>query len=79
MILQAEGLVKKFGQQVAVDTISFELEKGVVTGFIGPNGSGKTTTMKMITGLLEPTSGKITINNTEFTKILLTVKSRLRL
>ena len=66
MILQAKDLEKKFGKQIAVDKISFELEKGTVTGFIGPNGSGKTTTMKMISGLLEPTSGEIFVNDRPF-------------
>lgn len=66
MILQTKDLEKKFGKQTAVDKISFELEKGTVTGFIGPNGSGKTTTMKMISGLLEPSSGEIFINGHPF-------------
>ena len=55
-------LTKIYGQQTAVNAISFELQKGEITGFLGPNGAGKSTTMKMITGALIPTSGSVTIN-----------------
>jgi ABC-type multidrug transport system ATPase subunit len=53
----ADNLVRKFGQFVAVNGISFRVEKGEIFGFLGPNGSGKTTVIKMLTGLLPLTSG----------------------
>jgi ABC-2 type transport system ATP-binding protein len=55
--VKAERLQKKFGDFIAVDSISFEVEKGEVYGFLGANGAGKTTTIRMLCGLLEPTSG----------------------
>jgi ABC-2 type transport system ATP-binding protein len=56
--VQAENLVKKFGDFNAVDDISFQVEEGAVFGFLGPNGAGKTTTIRMLCGLLQPTSGR---------------------
>jgi ABC-2 type transport system ATP-binding protein len=56
-ILEADGLVKKYGEHVAVDGISFAVEEGEVFGLLGPNGAGKTTTISMLTGVLEPTAG----------------------
>lgn len=52
-----EGLTKRFGSFTAVDAISFDVRSGEIFGFLGPNGSGKTTTIRMLTGLLPPTSG----------------------
>jgi ABC-2 type transport system ATP-binding protein len=56
-----EGLTKRFGNFTAVDRISFTVRSGEIFGFLGPNGSGKTTTIRMLTGLLPPTSGKGTV------------------
>ncbi|OGN87374.1 MAG: hypothetical protein A2X23_05500 [Chloroflexi bacterium GWC2_73_18] len=56
-ILEADKLVKKYGDLAAVDGISFDVEEGEVFGLLGPNGAGKTTTISMLTGVLEPTSG----------------------
>ncbi|TCP97273.1 ribosome-dependent ATPase [Cricetibacter osteomyelitidis] len=56
--MEAEGLTKQFGDFTAVNNVSFKIEKGEIFGFLGSNGCGKSTTMKMLTGLLEPTSGK---------------------
>lgn len=56
--VEVENLVKKFGAFVAVDHISFRVEKGEIFGFLGPNGAGKSTTIRMLCGLLLPTSGK---------------------
>src|SRR5260370_36089563 len=53
-----EGLVKRFGDFVAVDHISLETRKGEIFGFLGPNGAGKSTTIRMLCGLLTPTSGR---------------------
>src|SRR5215470_1250360 len=60
-VIQAEGLTKKFGQFTAVDHISFDVHKGEIFGFLGANGAGKTTAMRMLCGLSLPTSGKATI------------------
>jgi ABC-2 type transport system ATP-binding protein len=54
--------VKKFGAFTAVDDVSFEVKKGEIFAFLGPNGAGKTTTIKMLTTLLQPTSGQLLIN-----------------
>lgn len=55
--IEAKGLVKKFGDLVAVDGISIEVMDGELFGFLGPNGAGKTTTIKMLTTLIKPTAG----------------------
>lgn len=60
--IETENLSKKFGSFTAVDEISFQVKKGEVFGFLGANGAGKTTAMKMLTGLLVPTSGKATVS-----------------
>ena len=65
MILQVEGLTKKFGQFTAVETVSLSIDGGEIYGLLGPNGAGKTTLLQMIVGLLEPTSGRVLINGRE--------------
>lgn len=57
-----DGLTKKFGDFTAVDAISFEIEKGEIFGLLGPNGAGKTTAISMLSTLLEPTSGRASLN-----------------
>ncbi len=54
----ADGLTKRFGDFTAVDGVSFEVQTGEVVGYLGPNGSGKTTTIRMLLGLLRPTAGR---------------------
>ena len=61
MVISAEALTRDFGATRAVDNLSIEVPRGAVFGFLGPNGSGKTTTIRMLLGLLEPTSGKATV------------------
>lgn len=61
MSVKVSNLTKQYGEQLAVNHISFELNKGEVLGFLGPNGAGKSTTMKMITGYVEPTEGSIEV------------------
>ena len=61
-IIRVEQLVKKFGSFTAVDAISFEVKKGEIFGFLGANGAGKTTAMRMLTGLSKPTSGKAIVS-----------------
>jgi ABC-2 type transport system ATP-binding protein len=61
-MIQVQNLVKKFGTFTAVDGISFDVQAGEIFAFLGPNGAGKTTTIQMLTTLLRPTSGAITID-----------------
>jgi ABC-2 type transport system ATP-binding protein len=61
-IIRVENLVKKYGQLVAVDHISFNVAPGEIFGFLGPNGAGKTTTINILCTLARPTSGKATLN-----------------
>ncbi|MEO7984066.1 MAG: gliding motility-associated ABC transporter ATP-binding subunit GldA [Bacteroidota bacterium] len=58
MSIEVKNLLKEYGEQKAVDNISFKVNKGEIVGFLGPNGAGKSTTMKIITGYLQQTSGE---------------------
>ena len=58
-LIETRGLVKRYGDKLAVNNVSFDVLSGEVFGFLGPNGAGKTTTIKMIVGLLQPTSGAV--------------------
>jgi ABC-2 type transport system ATP-binding protein len=60
-LIETGHLVKKFGEKVAVNDVSFDVHGGEVFGFLGPNGAGKTTTIKAIVGLLQPTSGTVKV------------------
>ena len=60
-IIQVSGLTKRFGSFTAVDHISFEVYRGEIFGFLGANGAGKTTAMRMLCGLSYPTEGKGTV------------------
>jgi len=60
-MIQVQNLRKEFGAKVAVDNVSFTVNKGEVLGFLGPNGAGKSTSMRMVTGYFRPTSGSISI------------------
>lgn len=61
VVLQADGLVKRFGELIAVDGVSISIAEGETFGLLGPNGAGKTTTISMIAGLLEPDAGAVTV------------------
>lgn len=61
-MIEAIGLVKKYGNHVAVDHLNFTVEKGQILGFLGPNGAGKSTTMNMLTGYISATEGTILVN-----------------
>ena len=63
MILESKEATKKYGSKTAVDHVSLKLESGLVYAMLGPNGSGKTTWMKMTAGLVKPTSGEILYQN----------------
>lgn len=60
-VISVEGLTKRFGDFVAVDNISFNVKRGEIFGFLGANGAGKTTAMRMLCGLSMPTEGKATV------------------
>ena len=60
-MIQVKNLRKEFGSKVAVEDVSFKVEKGEVLGFLGPNGAGKSTTMRMVTGYFRPTSGSVSL------------------
>src|SRR5512136_3098018 len=60
-VIVAQGLTRKFGSFLAVDGVSFSVEQGEVVGYVGPNGSGKTTTIRMLLGLLRPSSGRASV------------------
>lgn len=60
-VINTEGLTKRFGDFTAVDHISFEVQEGEIFGFLGANGAGKTTAMRMLCGLSRPTEGKATV------------------
>jgi ABC-2 type transport system ATP-binding protein len=68
-MIQLEHVTKKFGNNVAVNDLSFTVAPGVVTGFLGPNGSGKSTTMRMILGLDSPTKGTAIVNGKPYRQI----------
>lgn len=61
-MIEAIGLVKEYGNHVAVDHLNFTVEKGQILGFLGPNGAGKSTTMNMLTGYISATEGTIIVN-----------------
>ena len=60
-MISVQGLTKRFGQQIAVDSLSFDIPAGQIVGFLGPNGAGKSTTLKMLTGMIEPSDGTATV------------------
>ena len=60
-VISVENLTRRFGDFVAVDHINFEVQAGEIVGYLGPNGSGKTTTIRMLLGLLKPSDGKATV------------------
>src|SRR3972149_864060 len=60
-VILVENLTRRFGDFVAVDHVSFQVNPGEVVGYLGPNGSGKTTTIRMLLGLLEPSEGQATV------------------
>ena len=60
-MIEVTGLCKDYGSRAAIQDVSFHVEKGEIVGFLGPNGAEKTTTLKMLTGILYPTSGTATV------------------
>lgn len=76
MSIQVTQLSKVYGEQKAVDDISFQLNKGEIVGFLGPNGAGKSTTMKMITGYLPPSGGQALVSGFNVAEQPLEVRRR---
>jgi lipopolysaccharide export system ATP-binding protein len=77
LILRAEELIKIYGKRVVVNKVNIEVKQGEIVGLLGPNGAGKTTTFFMITGLVNPTDGKIFLDNQEITKLPMYKRARM--
>jgi ABC-2 type transport system ATP-binding protein len=75
-MITVEGVTKRYGDVLAVDDLSFEVERGEVVGFLGPNGAGKSTTMKMITGTLQPDEGAVLLEGVPIATDLTAAKRR---
>ena len=76
IVIRAEALTKRYGDKVAVDRIDLEVRAGEIVGILGPNGSGKTTTILMLLGLTEPTGGRATVSGFDPLREPLEVKRR---
>ena len=61
-MIEVKNLTKRYGQNLALDRVSFKIEEGTIVGFLGPNGAGKSTAMNIITGYLSATSGEVTVS-----------------
>lgn len=77
MSIEVSHLVKQYGQQKAVNDLSFSVKKNEIVGFLGPNGAGKSTTLKMATGYVTPTSGTVKIDGFDVTQHPLEIKKRI--
>src|SRR5829696_5286112 len=77
MSIEVKGLLKQYGEQKAVNQISFSVNKGEIVGFLGPNGAGKSTTMKMITGYLQPDAGDVSVSGIDVKKDPLSAKKKI--
>lgn len=76
-VIEIHNLTRKFGNFTAVDTISLTIDQGQIFGFLGPNGSGKTTTIRMLLGLLPPTSGTALVLGHDIRRQALSIRARL--
>jgi len=76
-MIRVRNLTKYYGKRLAVDNISFNVEKGEIVGFLGPNAAGKTTTMRILTGFLAPTSGNISVAGFDSIKNSLEVRQHI--
>jgi ABC-2 type transport system ATP-binding protein len=76
-MIKVEGLSKRYARTVAVDNISFEVQKGEIVGFLGPNGAGKTTTMRVLTCFLPPTAGTANVAGYDVVEQPMQVKKRI--
>ena len=73
-MLDVQDVTKRFGGLTAVNHVSFAVQPGEILGYLGPNGSGMSTTVKMLTGLLRPTSGSIRFNGRDIDEDLVAYK-----
>jgi len=76
-VIEAQGLTKRYGRTVAVEDLSFSVQRGEIIGFLGPNGAGKTTTMRVITCYLPPTLGQVTVAGYDVMRHPIEVKKRI--
>lgn len=76
-MIQVTDLTKKYGENLAIDSLNFSIKKGEVVGFLGPNGAGKSTTMKIITGYMAPTSGSAKVGDYDVFTDPIEVKKRI--
>jgi len=76
-MIEVRGISKSFGTTVALDDVSFRLDRGEILGFLGPNGAGKSTTMKIITTFLAPDQGRITVDGIDVLEQPLDVRRRI--
>lgn len=77
MSVEVSNVTKRYGNQLALDDISFSVEKGQVLGFLGPNGAGKTTMMRIITGIIPASSGRVMVNGVDVLEDSLRVRERI--
>lgn len=77
MSIVVQGVTKFYGEQKALDNVSFEIKTGEIVGFLGPNGAGKSTMMKIITGFIPPTSGNVFVNGIETSGGSLEIKKKI--
>jgi ABC-2 type transport system ATP-binding protein len=76
-MIKVEGLTKRYARTIAVNDVSFEVDKGQIVGFLGPNGAGKTTTMRILTGFLPATEGKANVAGFDVQESPMEVKKRI--
>ena len=76
-MIEVRNLTKKYGEKLAVNDISFKVEKGEILGFLGPNGAGKSTTMNMLTGYISSTSGQVLIDDVDILEDPKTAKANI--
>ena len=76
-MIEVQGLSRRFGSRVAVNDVSFRVERGEIVGFLGPNGAGKTTTLRMLTGYLSPTSGDVRVDGIDAVRDSIEARARL--
>ncbi|NBB28742.1 LPS export ABC transporter ATP-binding protein [Cellulophaga sp. BC115SP] len=77
MLLRTENLVKKYGQRMVNNNVSYQVEQGEIVGLLGPNGAGKTTSFYMATGLVKPNSGKVYLDDLDVTNLPMYKRARL--
>ncbi len=76
-ILKADGLVKRYKKRTVVKDVNVSVRQGEVVGLLGPNGAGKTTTFYMIVGMIRPNQGKVTLDETEITRLAMYKRARM--